>query len=417
MKTFASPKIITASLAFFFCLIFGASARAATVVEVPGKALSNLLGQPVAGIRLYASTAGAGPQPIPFQIDEKTESGAWLMDQEGKGTGILDPQDVLLFHTDDAGAALDPSSLPAAKARAEIPVGGKFVYALSEEQPAARSAKSYVRYLPGQDRVSTAFYDIGFNPRQPLVQDILVLHNGSSQADLLDRFKVRFNLAIKHFFDFQIDESGVDARVAGTRVGPIRVIRRVVATKKLGPINLVPKSVTDFLFYPNWVEVPTRINNPLDGPKFLEDKTEGLSGYDFSKAVYGATVYTAAGGTAVLDGSGGAEESALSQGASSWWALSGPMGSLTVGISNDPKLAALGIAPKLRIIDDAKRSDPPEGEAGEALVGFDLPYHKIPKGSYLILVKQVFPWRFVHGQEPAYLQEAKTLRVESAKAL
>jgi len=90
---------------------------------------------------------------------------------------------------------------------------------------------------------------------------------------------------------------------------------------------------------------------------------------------------------------------------------------MTVGISNDAKLSSLGISPHLQVIDDAARSDPPESESGESLVGFDLPYSKIPKGSFTILVKQVFPWRFVHGQEEAYLQEAKTLRVDTAKAL
>jgi len=85
-------------------------------------------------------------------------------------------------------------------------------------------------------------------------------------------------LAIKNFFDFKINESDVEAKIAGYRVGPIRVIRRVVATKRLGPINVIPKSSTDFMFYPNWVEVPTRVNNPIDGPKFLEEKTQGLSG-------------------------------------------------------------------------------------------------------------------------------------------
>ncbi len=416
MKAIAPLKKISTAIVFIFAMTLASLAQAATVVKVPGKTLPTLLGQPIAQIRVYASTDGANAKAIPFQIDQKSAAGQWILDQDKSGTGVLAAQDVLLFHLDDAGTALNPQALAAAKLKVEIPAAGKFVYADVEENPAAKSTKSYIQYEAAQDHVSTAFYDVGFDPQHPLVQDILVLHNGSTQADILDRFKVRFNLAIKNFFDFKIDESDVEAHVTGTRVGPIRVIRRIAATKRLGPINLVPKSFTDFVFYPNWIEVPTHINNPLDGPKFLEDKTEGLSGYDFSKSVYGATVYSAS-GSAVLDGNSGAAEQSVSQGASTWWSLSGPVGSMAVGIGNDAKLAALGIAPHLQVIDQATRADPPESEVGESLVGFDLPYSKIPKGSFTIMVKQVFPWRFAHGQEEAYLQEAKTLRVDTVKAL
>lgn len=416
MKT----KSLKLSSLVIFLLVWSLSlsAAAATVVEISGKELPSLLGQPVASIRLYASPSGGAAQAIPFQVDERDEKGQWLMDSAASSAGTFDPQDVLLFHIDDAGLQIQASALPPAKARVELGVAGKFAYVTAEENPGPKSTKSYVRYQAGQDRVSTAFYDIGFNARQALVQDLLVLQNGQAKVDILDRFKVRFNLAIKNFFDFKIEEGDVEARVAGVKVGPIRVIRRVVATKKLGPINVIPKSVTDFLFYPNWVEVPTRIQNPIDGPKFLEDKTQGLSGYDLSATANGSQLYTSLGGAAVtLNGQPEPAEQALAQGAATWWALTGQTGSLVVGIQNDGKLEQLGIRPSLRVIDDAKVSSPPESEAGSCFVGFDLPYHKIPKGSFLIKVRQVFPWRFQPGQEMAYLEDAKSVPAQTVQAL
>jgi len=119
----------------------------------------------------------------------------------------------------------------------------------------------------------------------------------------------------------------------------------------------------------------------------------------------------------VLDGVLSPAEENLSQGVATWWALSGPVGSLVVGIQNDPKLMQLGLEPSLRIIDETDRSDPPEGESGSSFIGFLLPYNKMPKGSYLLVVRQVFPWRFQHGQEKTYLQDAKTLKIESSKTL
>lgn len=418
MKSKALIRFFPIFVALISAICLALPANAATVVEVPGKQLPNLLGQTIDSIRVFASTDGGSAKVIPFQIDEKDSKGQWVMDSASAGGSVLDPQDVLLFHLDDAGVALAGAQVPEGKARAQIFAGGKYVYVIASDTPMAKSSKSYVSYSPTQDRVSTAFYDIGFNLRQALVQDVLVLHNGSKVADILDRFKVRFNLAIKNFFNFKIEESDVQARVAGTRVGPIRVVRRVVATKKLGPINVIPKSITDFLFYPNWVEVPTTIQNPIEGPKFLEDKTQGLSGYDFTHEVYGSILYASVGtSSATLNGLSEDSEKAFEQGAATWWSLNGPTGSLVVGIQNDPKLEQLGIRPSLRVIDDAKKNGAPEGEAGESFVGFDLPYHKIPKGSYSIRVRQVFPWRFEHGQETSYLNAAKSVPAEAVQAL
>lgn len=406
--------------AFLFTLLFNYSAQALTLVEVPGSALPSLLGKPVAAIRVLASDGNGGLRPIPFQVDERRSAGgAWILDQEAAkaGAGIFDPYDVLLFAADDAGLNLDTAKLPAPAVGHRILADGKVVAAYLAEANAPRSEKSYVNYIPAQDRVSTSFYEAAFRPSQPLIQDILIPQNGSVRADVLDRFKVRFNLAIKNFFDFKVSEADVDTRLAGTRVGPLRIIRRIVSSKKLGPIKLIPTATTDFYFYPDWMEIPTKVQNPIDGPKFLDSKTEGLSGYDFARAAYGSAIRTNLNGDVLtLDGKPDALSAAAGQ-SLGWWSFSGPVGSFVLGIQNDPVLSALGIQPILKVIDDANRSAPPEGESGESFVGFDLPYAKIPKGSYWIRVKQVFPYRFQAGQEANYLQGAKTTAPKAVEAL
>ncbi len=415
-----NPLKLTGIFVFFFTLLFNFSAQALTLVEVPGSSLPNLLGKPVAAIRVVASDGNGGLKPIPFQIDERRgANGPWILDQEAAsaGAGTFDAFDVLLFASDDAAVAIDSSkSLPASVGH-RIVFEDKSVVAYLAEPNAPRAEKVYIKYIPVEDRVSTAFYEAAFRPRQPLVQDILIPQNGSTRADLLDRFKVRFNLAIKNFFDFKVSEADVDARLAGTRVGPLRVLRRIVSSKKLGPIKLIPTATTDFYFYPDWMEVPTKIQNPVDGPKFLDSKTEGLSGYDFSRSVYGSVIRSSLNGdTFTLDGKSESLAAGAGQ-ALDWWSLSGPAGSFVVGIQNDPQLSRLGIQPILKVIDDANLSAPPEGEAGESFVGFDLPYAKIPKGSYWIKVKQVFPYRFQAGQEANYLQNAKTAAPKAVEAL
>ncbi|HKX11660.1 MAG TPA: hypothetical protein VJP40_00810, partial [bacterium] len=402
----------------FFILFFHSSAQALSLIEVPGSALPNLLGKPVAAIRVVASDGNGGLKPVPFQIDERRGvNGPWILDQETNGAGTFDAFDVLLLASDDAGTLFDASKLPPASVGHRIAIEDKYVAAYLAEPNAPRSEKTYVRYVPAQDRVSTAFYEAAFRPSQPLIQDILIPQNGSVKADVLDRFKVRFNLAIKNFFDFKVGEGDVDARLAGTRVGALRVIRRVVASKKLGPIKLIPTATIDFFFYPDWMEVPTKVQNPVDGPKFLDAKTEGLSGYDFSRSAYGTVIRSSLNGDSwTLDGRPDSAASGAGQ-ALGWWSFSGSAGSFVVGIQNDPQLNGLGIQPILKVIDDASLSAPPEGEAGESFVGFDLPYAKIPKGTFWIRVKQVFPYRFQAGQEANYLQNAKTTAPKAVEAL
>lgn len=413
-------KILQISRLFtiFFILSFHLPAQALSLIEVPGSALPNLLGKPVAAIRVVASDGNGGLKPVPFQIDERRGvNGPWILDQDTSGAGTFDDFDVLLLASDDAGTAIDASKLPPASVGHRIAIESKYVAAYLAEANAPRSEKSYVRYVPAQDRVSTAFYEAAFRPSQPLIQDILIPQNGSAKADILDRFKVRFNLAIKNFFDLKVGEGDVDARLAGTRVGPLRVIRRVVSSKKLGPIKLIPTATTEFFFYPDWMEIPTKVQNPVDGPKFLDAKTECLSGYDFSRSAYGSVIRSSLNGDSwTLDGKPDGAVVGAGQ-ALDWWSFSGAAGSFVVGIRNDPQLNGLGIQPILKVIDDANLSAPPEGEAGESFVGFDLPYAKIPKGSYWIKVKQVFPYRFQAGQESNYLQEAKTAAPRAVEAL
>ena len=405
--------------AIFFTLLFNTPVRALTLVEVPGASLPQLLGKPVAAIRVVASDGNGGLKPVPFQIDERRgANGPWILDQETAGAGAFDPFDVLLFAAEDGGPSFDAAKLPPASVGHRIATENKVVAAYLAEPSSPRSEKSYVSYVPAQDRISTSFYEAAFRPSQPLVQDILIPQNGATKADILDRFKVRFNLAIKNFFDLKVGEGDVEARLAGTRVGPLRVIRRIVASKKLGPIKLIPTATTDFFFYPDWMEVPTKIQNPVDGPKFLDAKTEGLSGYDFSRAAYGSVIHSSLNGQSwTLDGKPEAQTGAGGGEALGWWSFNGSAGAFVVGIQNDPQLSGLGVQPILKVIDDAGRSAPPEGEPGESFVGFDLPYAKIPKGSYWIRVKQVFPYRFQPGQEAAYLEGARTAAPKAVEAL
>jgi hypothetical protein len=414
LRIYMSPLVI-----LVLCLI-SLDGWARGPLELLGKEVPGLSGIKVGEIGVYRVSSSGRPQAIPFQIDEREGNGPkpgrrWAMDQgKTRGNGLIEDDEVLLFFSEDGGVRARPEMFPGAKKIWEVAAetsGGPWVYIVWMSQNPDKSDTHYVDYIASEDRVVTSFYEFAFSKKHPLVQNVLKIKNGSVPEDILDRFKARFHLDIKNFFDINFNEEGIKARVLGTRVGPIRIIRRLSATKSLGPIKLIPKSVVDFIFYPNWVEIPTQIRNPIDGPKVLNEKTRGLSGFDFNQIILGSDFYTNLGGFALrLDGSHSGTLRKISGEGLRWWSLQGLSGSLVSSIKNDPQLSGLGIHPYLILSNYGKRPNPPESQSGEIFIGFDLPYHKIPKGNYRILIKQVFPKKFERGKEEEYLREATLSR-------
>ncbi len=397
-------KILKCILTIVFLAALIPVANAARVFEIPLTAMQALHGLDAEKIRVYSALAGGPLQTIPFQIEEKAVDG-----KLGPGNGKLEAGETLLLVETDAGRRVDPSQWPKSRPLLEVGLDGagtRTVYVAYEETPSAKSTKSHVRYDSQLDEVTTEAYQIAFSKGAPLIQDKLIIKRRSGGKDILDRFKIRLKLAIKNFFDFKIHEGEISSQRTAYRDGPIRVTRRLVAYKKLGPIGLIPRSSVDFYFYPEWVVIPSRFNNPVDGPKFLETSTSGLSGYDFSKDVYGSALFSnLSPASERLDGV--ASSASQPEGIFRWWALAGDQGAMVVGVKNDPQLAKLSIYPNLRVIDDAGQSSAPESDPGQTFIGYDLPYHRIPKGDYLLEARLVFPEDFVTGTEEGILSAAQ----------
>jgi len=418
-------------LVFLTLLLSPNVLEAQEVLEIWGKDVPGLVGQPIPQLRLYASKGEGKIQVIPFQIDEKSSQKkvgrSWALKEvpggpkTTPGDQIFEGDEVLLFYRSDGGLPLEAANFHRAKKVWEIPVnssGYQKVYLCLEEMPKDNPPKTGLRYDLQNDRVISDQYEVGFSKSHPIIQDLIIIKNAAVPQDILDRFKARFDLAVKHFFDFKFDEGSIRSRLVGYREGPIRIIRRVVASKSLGPIRLIPKTKIDFEFYEGWIDAPSRINNPVNGPKVLEEKTQGLSGFDFNSNLYGSDFYTNLKGAVIrLDGIPEKEARQTSGSQFKWLAFSGVAGSMILEIKNDRKLKQLGIYPALVLVDDKKRANPPESELGEVYLGFDLPYHKIPKGNYLIRAKQVYPKDFKKGKERVYLWEARVQRIREAKEI
>jgi|GEM_PF-1859145 len=416
------------TILFILCLLLSAlaaspviAAPSISVVHVEGAELKNFLGKEISKMNLQVFRAGKW-LPLPFQIDEKAYdpiagTRRWALEKAlsrrtelSPGNGMLDKDEVLLFLAKDLGEKAAPAS-STENPVAEIQMGTGYAYLFFDPKTPLVSSESYVRYDPAQDAVSALGYDNRFDPAHSILQEQMVPKNQRSgePADILDRFKVRVVLAIKHFFDVSVEEENITSKRIGYRVGPIRVIRRVAAYKSLGPIRVTPKSESDFLFYPYFVQVPSKLDNPLDGRSALESKSKGFAGFDFTQFFHGSRFYSEKNPKPVLiDGKMSAEEEALVRQDVNWWAVTGEKGSLIVDVQWDPDLTKAGVTCDLYYRDDRTAANPPEKDPGESTVGFQLDLTRIPAGRYTIYVKQIFPPEpLVPGLERTILAQAR----------
>ncbi len=398
-----SKKIIVAFL-FLFLTPSTPAFSNISVVEISGKQIPELQGKEISKINLRVFRQGQW-KPIPFQIDEKSydplsKSRRWVLDQAFSrrtdlvpGDGKWDEDESLLFMSKDMAEKALVESTPEHPVL-EIRSGSAYAYLFYDPKNFALSSESYVKYNPAADEVDALGYKNSFSLEHPIIQEALIPKNQKvgKPENILDRFKIRMLLGIKHFFDVHVEEDNITAKRVGYRAGPIRIIRRLAAYKSLGPFRVTPKAVTDFLFYPYFVQIPSQLDNPIDGRKILNPDSKGFAGFDFTRFFYGSKFYSEKNIKPVwVDGTMSGEEKNLVTKDVNWWVVTGNQGSLLVRMDWDPRLLKEGISCDLYYRDDQKNLKPPEMDPGEAFVGFALDFTKIPAGNYMIYVNEIFP--------------------------
>ncbi len=396
-----------------------AAASNITVVEVTGKQLPELLGKDISKMSVRVWKAGKW-QAIPFQIDEKasdkiSSKRSWVLEKAFSrrsdlptSDGKLDEDEVLLFMERDAGEK-SPAVNGLATQVAELNINGSYAYLFYEAKQEMKNDLFYVHYNPQDDSIDALGYKNHFANAHAIVQDELIPKNArnGNPMNILDRFKVRMLLALKGLFNVNVEEDNITSAKIGYRSGPIRLIRRVGAYKSLGPIRVTPKVQSDFFFYPYYVQIPTQLDNPVDGRKYLNENSKGYAGFDFTEFFYGAKFYSQRNPSpVVIDGSMSEQEKNLVTKDVTWWVATGDKGTVVVKINWDPDLVKAGVTCDLYYVDDRKSLKPPEMDPGEAMVGFQLNAAIIPSGHYDIYVTQIFPpLSFEIGQESRVLSQ------------
>ena len=253
-------------------------------VIVKGDTLKGHLNKPIPLMRLYAFKEGK-MEPIPFQIDEITEEGDWVLpekspylDKENSKKSVLlkedphevmDENDELAFMISDIGDRAAPSAWPVGWIYADeliltdpLTQDKGWVYLFSFAEPPERSPVDYVTYdLPPdrKDRLYTDNYTLGFSHIVPITQDYLDYRDG---INILDRMKMRTYFRFFCFVKFDRNENDMQSMVWQYKDGPVRAVRMVRSSVRLIRNLQSPKINSETRYYRNATLLPIRIKIP-----------------------------------------------------------------------------------------------------------------------------------------------------------
>jgi hypothetical protein len=238
-------------------------------VVITGKNLPGLLGKPISSI-VIMNRNGA----IPFQIDEITADGEYVLDggelPNGKdGDGALGGRDEIAFLWDDAvpvAGASDRGSKDTAVITLSRGGERRFVYAVFD--PAAsipRSPKRYIEYNHGSGRVATPYYYADFaKDRFHFARAGLLDFSADKYIDLAGELRVEILLtALFGLLPIRYGENDLVCFVRRYKAGPVRLIRRGDFHLNLGLGVKGSRAAVNQICYPRAVGVPVYVHLPV----------------------------------------------------------------------------------------------------------------------------------------------------------
>jgi hypothetical protein len=241
-----------------------------TPVVITGKDLPRLLGKPVPSLRVL----GLGGAAIPFQIDEVTPAGEYVLPMgerpnAGEGDGVLGARDEIAFLWDDTGAF--SGDRPEIAGDAEIAVlargGEKRFVAVLADTSVTLSKTRYIDYDHASLRVSTPFYYADFAPRRFHFVKAGVKDFSGGAADYIDLAnELRVAIHLRTLFGLvpvRYTENSIVCLVRRYKAGPVRLIRRGDFHLNLGMGVKGSRAAVNQICYPQIVEVPVHVSLPV----------------------------------------------------------------------------------------------------------------------------------------------------------
>ncbi len=446
---------------FFLSQEASAFSRSEDHVVTKGKVLKSLRNAPIDKIRVFAMKKGK-LRAIPFQIDKVNVDGGFIFDIEEEKDNIddrkddyedslddykdaqkdddvskaklaklekkvakdkrradwvmgknkaLNPEDELALMAWDLGGKASASMLPKAAKIEELkitnPTDSSSAYAyvaLFKSSPPALSKNKYLEYEPKKDYINADYYTIKFQEDNPFLftDGRLKDSNGKLGENFIDRFKMRIKMDLKFFFTMNFDENNTNGKRIAYKIGPVRVIKRILFWMEIGFLRVTPKVIIDLVFYPNGMIAPGIINSPFT-PKSVMNKGSYMRvGQDFNDSMIGSKMYTKKTKPVTIDGKMSSAEKALDLKNKSWFVVyrEGKSGFFSQ-LKYDKRLPF--VKGDIWYQDDKDVDLEPEDTPGQHIIGWKADVLQFPKGKYYMYIYMYMSRKWAIGQEKRYL--------------
>ena len=260
-------------------------ARGSEPVIARGERLGPARGRALAELALFAFH-GDRWEPIPFQVDERMADGSFAFPGSLDGGPDEDPgldaNDELVFMASDAGSRTGevPSGADlAVELEVEDPVTGDvgYVYLAAPgpgEAPLPRSDRRYVELDLATDSIRSERWNLAFSRQVPFSWAYAKLRgpDGRLGPSVIDGVRVQVEAVLFHgLVEWSVDEESVPSFRAGYLVGPVRVVRRVVAQLDYGLDLDTFDLVVDMTFYRDAWHLPALLSVPIRVGHVLSD--------------------------------------------------------------------------------------------------------------------------------------------------
>ena len=239
-------------------------------VIVTGEQMRELLGVNLDTIIVYSGDLNGQIHEIPFQIDERFPSGAYILIPNNiKGTGKLSKKDELVFMARDAGPKISLEKFPfSSRFIQELELQDKennkqaWVYVVSSHLPVIQAPIHYIQYDKIENQMIGKTYYLNYflsmnDPLKPYWQanhqafawsekgeKTMPSSHSSLTPNLLRESKLKIDVATAaDLFNWKIDLEDLDTREIGHIIGPVRAIRKIRIRPKILP-GLRMKGVT-----------------------------------------------------------------------------------------------------------------------------------------------------------------------------
>lgn len=363
-------------------------------VILPGAQLAPLLG--VARERIAAYVwHGDRFTAIPLQIDRRDARGQLLLDP-GMAASLardarFNAQDECVFMAGDLGERGTPVALPRAEKIVALalrdPVSARqaWVYLLVLPVP-ERVADAYVHYRPDSDALESDTYRLAFSRALPMLADSVQWFDpalGDYGVNVIDVMKIRHAGRFLGGFTFRRGVEDYRSALLGTRVGPVRVIRRTENSIRVFLGLRSPTITVDYIGYAHAILADIRLDVPFRNDWFFSDLEsvttwDGGDGPDYP----GGTVYSRSFPQGLpIDGRMSAAKLDFNASGDGAFALVNRYGTLLVTMDF---AASEPIRRQVYLMDDRTALDPPENIPGQfGNIGFRMSgWEKLSRGTH-----------------------------------